>query len=150
MVLIVGNSLQLGGSGVFEIYTSLPSNVVAAMRPLKTERDTSRVKAVHPAANPIHGIANGVELQIQIGGWKEMISFTVAPLGDFKTSVPTLSALQLVKGVKKGEETFMNIGAFDQDVLASPVWALARIGTVGFRLNLIAYLSGANTIKEKV
>jgi hypothetical protein len=32
MVLIVGDSLQLGGSGVSEIYTSLPSNVVAAMR----------------------------------------------------------------------------------------------------------------------
>ncbi|KAL8130731.1 LOW QUALITY PROTEIN: hypothetical protein V2J09_012256 [Rumex salicifolius] len=37
-------------------------------------------------------------------------------------------------------------GAFDQDVLASPVRALAQIGTalVGFRLNLIAYLSRAN------
>jgi hypothetical protein len=47
--------------------------------------------------------------------------------------------------------TIQNSGAFDQDVLASPVWALARIGTfmVGFRLNLIAYLSGANTIKKE-
>ncbi|GJR93110.1 hypothetical protein Tco_0265284 [Tanacetum coccineum] len=37
----------------------------------------------------------------------ETRNFTVAPLDDFKTSVPTLSALQLVKGVKKGEESFV-------------------------------------------
>lgn len=42
--------------------------------------------------------------------------------------------------------TIQNSGAFDQDVIASPVRALAQIGTalVGFRLNLIAYLSRAN------
>lgn len=111
---------------------------------LKTERDTSRIKAVNSAAKPIHGIAKGVELQI--GGWKGTTNLTVAPLDDFKvvlgiefleptkavpmpylgtlgimdegtpcmiptvnvkTSVPTLSALLLVKGVKKGEETFV-------------------------------------------
>lgn len=32
MVFILSESLQLGGSGVAEIYTSFPSNVVAAMR----------------------------------------------------------------------------------------------------------------------
>ncbi len=40
---------------------------------LKTERDTSRIKAVNSAAKPIHGIAKGVELQI--GGWKGTTNF---------------------------------------------------------------------------
>lgn len=35
------------------------------------------------------------------------------PTVNVKTSVPTLSALQLVKGVKKGEETF--VAALDGD-----------------------------------
>lgn len=43
--------------------------------------------------------------------------------------------------------TIQNSGAFDQDVLASPVRAglsLESEPLVGFRLNLIAYLSSAN------
>jgi hypothetical protein len=124
---------------------------------LSLEKETSRIKAVNSAAQPIYGIAKSVPLKVST--WEGRMDFTVVPMDDFqailgldflrrtKTAVmpysnsmcvmgdkPCListmtthnsdkfiSAMQLKKGVKRGEQTWVAALKLDEFVESSPI-----------------------------
>ncbi|XP_070013594.1 uncharacterized protein [Nicotiana sylvestris] len=63
---------------------------------LKLAPTNSRVKTVNAEIQNARGVANGVG--VKLGTWKGMTNFT---------SQAQLSAVQVVKGIKKGEPTFV-------------------------------------------
>ncbi|WKA05087.1 hypothetical protein VitviT2T_023072 [Vitis vinifera] len=75
---------------------------------LKLEEDTSRIKAVNSKAQKIQGVAKNVPMQI--GDWKEKQLYFVQALrakDGGKGQPEMLSAIQLKRGLKKGQETYV-------------------------------------------
>ncbi|CAH9095580.1 unnamed protein product [Cuscuta europaea] len=123
---------------------------------LQWSRGEGWLKTVNAKAQPLNGVARGVNLRL--GAWKGQVDFSVAPMDDFKvvlgmdflrqvTAIPmpsfstvcilekgspcmiptletpnerpsgakTLSAMQVAKGVKKGEPTFLAVLKVDDE-----------------------------------
>ena len=100
---------------------------------LRTSKEAGWLKAVNSAAKPSQGVARGVTMKI--GPWEGKVDFTVAPMDDFKVVIgmdflcqvkavpipflrsvaiteskakaPMISAMQLEKGLKKNEVTYL-------------------------------------------
>ncbi|XP_070004602.1 uncharacterized protein [Nicotiana sylvestris] len=72
---------------------------------LKLAPTNSRVKTVNTEVKNVCGVANGIGFKL--GTWKGMTNFTIQA---------QLSAMQVVKGINKGEPTFMaTIASLEKD-----------------------------------
>ncbi|XP_074339849.1 uncharacterized protein LOC141677709 [Apium graveolens] len=92
---------------------------------LKISNGSGWFKTVNAKAKPLEGVALGVELQL--GVWKGKVDFSVAPMDYYKTKeVKILSAMQLSKGFKKGEETYLEV-VMKNDELEEDEFALPNI-----------------------
>ncbi|KAG6627028.1 hypothetical protein CIPAW_15G094100 [Carya illinoinensis] len=89
------------------------------------------LKTVNSEAKPLDGVAHGVELQL--GTWRGMVDFSVAPMDDFNIvlgmeflrqfnakTTQLLSAMQFKKGWKKGEVSYLASMEEDEVKISSP------------------------------